>query len=114
MIKSWSKEGAPTLRELCQKFAAARGHFAIVGTPKDVADEMQKWFEAGACDGFNLVPSYFPGGLDDFVEMVVPELQRRGIYRTAYEGTTLRENLEIPRPESRHAAPADKRAAAAS
>jgi alkanesulfonate monooxygenase len=112
MIKAWSKDGAPTLRELCQKFASARGHFAIVGTPSEVVDVMEDWFTTGACDGFNFVPSYFPGGLDDFVDMVVPELQRRGLYRTAYEGTTLRESLGLPRPESRYAAPAIKRAAA--
>jgi FMN-dependent oxidoreductase (nitrilotriacetate monooxygenase family) len=104
MIASWSKEGAPTLRELCQRFASARGHYPIVGTPKDVADEMEHWFKSGACDGFNFVPSYFMGGLTDFVDMVVPELQRRGIYRTAYEGPTLRDVLGLPRPVSRYAA----------
>jgi alkanesulfonate monooxygenase len=110
MIAAWSKDGAPTLRELCQRFAGARGHFAIVGTPNEAADVMENWFTTGACDGFNFVPSYYPGGLDDFVDMVVPELQRRGLYRTAYEGPTLRENLGLPRPVSRHAAPAMKRA----
>ncbi|MEA3028230.1 MAG: hypothetical protein QOF91_3515 [Alphaproteobacteria bacterium] len=114
MISAWSKDGAPTLLELCQRFASARGHFAILGTPGEVAEEMEKWFTTGACDGFNFVPSYFPGGLDDFVAMVVPELQRRGIYRTAYEGTTLRENLGLPVPVSRHAMPAPKAGVAAS
>jgi FMN-dependent oxidoreductase (nitrilotriacetate monooxygenase family) len=114
MIASWSKDGAPTLRELYQRFASARGHFAIVGTPVEVADEMQNWFTTGACDGFNVLPSYYPGGLDDFVDMVVPELQRRGLYRTAYEGATLRENLGLPRPVSRYATPARKRAASTS
>ena len=100
MIKAWSKEGATTLRELCQKFASARGHFSIVGTPTEVVDEMERWFTTGACDGFNFVPPYFPGGLDDFVDLVLPELQRRGLYRTEYEGATLRENLGLLRPES--------------
>jgi hypothetical protein len=63
---------------------------------------MQRWFAGGACDGFNVLPPYYPGGLDDFVAMVVPELQRRGLYRMAYEGPTLRDVLELPRPESRH------------
>ena len=111
MIKSWSKDGAPTLRELCKRFAAARGHFSIVGTPKDVVDQMEQWFTTGACDGYNLVPSYFPGGLDDFVAMVIPELQRRGLFRTAYEGPTLRDILELPKPVSRYAKPEMKRAA---
>ena len=109
MISSWSKDGAPTLRELYQRFASSRGHFAIVGTPGEVADEMEKWFTTGGCDGFNVLPSYYPGGLVDFVDMVVPELQRRGLYRTAYEGVTLRENLGLPRPASRYATAAMKR-----
>ena len=57
---------------------------------------MESWFTTAACDGFNVLPPYFNGGLDDFVDLVVPELQRRGIYRTAYEGTTLRQNLGLP------------------
>ena len=112
MITAWSKDGAPTLRELYQRFASSRGHYSIVGTPHDVAEEMEKWFTTGACDGFNVLPSYYPGGLDDFVDMVVPELQRRGVYRTAYEGSTLRENLDLPRPVSRYAKSAETRAMA--
>jgi FMN-dependent oxidoreductase (nitrilotriacetate monooxygenase family) len=108
MISSWSKDGAPTLRQLYQRFAGSRGHFSIIGTPADAADEMEKWFTSEACDGFNILPSYYPGGLDDFVAMVVPELQRRGIFREAYEGTTLRENLGLRRPSSRYDAPATK------
>jgi len=65
---------------------------------------MQEWFENGACDGFNLIPPMFPGEFDAFVDMVVPELQRRGIYRTAYEGGTLRDRLGLPVPESRYPA----------
>ncbi len=103
MISAWSKAGAPTLRELYQRFASARGHYSIVGTPGEVGEEMERWFTTGACDGFNVLPAYYPGSLDDFVDMVVPELQRRGIFRTAYEGATLRENLELPRPASRYA-----------
>lgn len=108
MIKSWSKTpgasgGEPTLRELCQRFAASRGHYSIIGTPEDVAGEMQRWLDNGACDGFNFVPSVFPTGLDDFVDMMVPELQRRGIFRREYEGPTLRDLLGLRRPVSRYA-----------
>jgi alkanesulfonate monooxygenase len=110
MITAWSKEGAPTLRELYQRFAGSRGHYAIIGTPAEAAEEMAHWFTTGACDGFNFLPSYYPGGLDDFVDMVVPELQRLGVYRTAYEGSTLRENLGLPIPESRYVADRKERA----
>ncbi|MCX7315249.1 MAG: LLM class flavin-dependent oxidoreductase [Alphaproteobacteria bacterium] len=114
MITAWSKDGAPTLRQLIQRFASSRGHYSIVGTPTEVVDEMARWFTTGACDGFNVLPSYYPGGLDDFVDMVVPELQRRGLFRTAYEGATLRENMGLPRPVSRYAAPERKSASGAS
>lgn len=93
-----------TLRQLYQHFAATRGHMVLVGTPSDVVDSMQEWFENGACDGFNLIPPMFPGEFDAFVDMVVPELQRRGIYRTAYEEGTLRDRLGLSVPESRYAA----------
>lgn len=93
-----------TLRQLYQHFAATRGHMVLVGTPADIADSMQEWFEDGACDGFNLIPPMFPGEFDAFVDMVVPELQRRGIYRTAYEPGTLRDRLGLRVPESRYAA----------
>ena len=83
MIKGWSGKGAPTLRELYQRFASSRGHSSIIGTPADVADFMENWVATDACDGFNVLPPYFNGGLADFVDLVVPELQRRGIYRTA-------------------------------
>ncbi|MDB5569267.1 MAG: Nitrilotriacetate monooxygenase [Hyphomicrobiales bacterium] len=99
MISAWSKDGAPTLRELYTRFASARGHFTVVGSPADVADQMEEWFVNGACDGFNFLPATFPGGLDDFVNLVTPELQRRGLFRTAYEGPTLRDILELPVPE---------------
>ncbi len=102
MVKGWAGKGAPTLRELYQRFAGARGHVSIVGNPTDVADFMENWVASDACDGFNLVPPYFNDCLSDFVELVVPELQRRGIYRTAYEGTTLRQNLGLPVPQSRY------------
>jgi alkanesulfonate monooxygenase len=73
---------------------------------------MEEWFTSGAADGFNVLPPFFPNSLDEFVELVVPELQRRGLYRTAYDGPTLRENLGLPRPASRYAGAATKAEAA--
>jgi alkanesulfonate monooxygenase len=73
----------------------------MLGTPQMIADQMQEWLETGGSDGFNIMFPYLPGGLDDFVNLVVPELQRRGIFRTEYEGKTLRENLGLPRPANR-------------
>jgi alkanesulfonate monooxygenase len=64
---------------------------------------MERWFKEGGCDGFNLMPPFLPGGLDDFVELVLPELRRRGLFRTEYEGRTLREHLGLARPASRYA-----------
>ena len=93
-----------TLRQLYQHFAAARGHMVLIGTPSTVVDSMQEWFENGACDGFNIVPSMFPDEFESFVDLVVPELQRRGLYRKAYDGNTLRDLLDLPVPESRYAA----------
>jgi alkanesulfonate monooxygenase SsuD/methylene tetrahydromethanopterin reductase-like flavin-dependent oxidoreductase (luciferase family) len=72
----------------------------MVGTPAEIADTMQSWLETGAADGFNIMFPTVPAGLDDFVELVIPELQRRGIFRREYEGTTLREHLGLPRPEN--------------
>ena len=83
----------PTIRDLYLRSGITGS--ARVGTPADIADAMQELFEAGACDGFNITPATLPGGGEDFVEMVVPELQRRGLFRTEYEGTTLRENLGL-------------------
>ena len=67
-------------------------------TPEQIADQLEEWFINDAADGFNIMPPYLPGGLDDFVELVIPELRRRGLFRTEYEGRTLRENLGLPRP----------------
>jgi FMN-dependent oxidoreductase (nitrilotriacetate monooxygenase family) len=91
-----------TIRQLYQRFAASRGHLCVVGTPGDVADLMAQWFLEGCADGFNVMPPTFPGGLDDFVDLVIPELQRRGLFRDRYEGATLRENLGLKLPRSRY------------
>ena len=91
-----------TLWELCLANAGPRGHVLSIGTPKQVADEMEHWFKDGAADGFNVMPAYLPGSLKDFVDLVIPELQHRGLFRKEYEGMTLRENLGLPKPINRH------------
>ena len=88
-----------TLRDLYNVTAAARGHWVIYGTPKRIADMFEEWFTGGLADGFVIMPAYFPGAFDDFVDKVVPELQRRGLYRTEYAGTTLRSHLGLDRRE---------------
>jgi alkanesulfonate monooxygenase len=89
-----------TVRQLAQRMGG-HGGLAFLGTPKMIADHMEEWLEARASDGFTLQFPYLPEGLDDVVERVIPELQRRGLFRRAYEGATLRENLGVPRPENR-------------
>jgi FMN-dependent oxidoreductase (nitrilotriacetate monooxygenase family) len=90
-----------TLRQLRDIAAGAMGHRLVFGSPEQVADGLEAWFTAGAADGFNIMPPWFPGAFDDFVDQVVPILQKRGLFRTDYEGTTLREHLGLPRPSSR-------------
>jgi FMN-dependent oxidoreductase (nitrilotriacetate monooxygenase family) len=92
-LVEWVRREKPTIRELYSRSGLTGS--ARIGTPADIADGMQEWFEAAACDGFNITPATLPGGGEDFVEMVVPELQRRGLFRTEYEGRTLRENLGL-------------------
>ena len=89
-----------TVRQLAQRLGGHSG-LAMVGTAKTIADEMEEWIATEASDGFTIMFPYLPGGLDDFCDRVVPELQRRGLYRHEYEGTTLRENLGLPRPPNR-------------
>jgi alkanesulfonate monooxygenase SsuD/methylene tetrahydromethanopterin reductase-like flavin-dependent oxidoreductase (luciferase family) len=86
-----------TLRDLYNLTAAARGHWVLPGTPRGIADCLEQWFVEGAADGFNILPPYFPGAFDDFVDLVVPELQRRGLFRLDYEGTTLRDHFGLGR-----------------
>ncbi|MDR3461289.1 MAG: LLM class flavin-dependent oxidoreductase [Beijerinckiaceae bacterium] len=85
------------VRQLAQRLGGYSG-LAFVGTPTTIADQMEEWLVGEGCDGFNVMFPYLPGGLDDFVDKVVPELQRRGLFRREYEGKTLRENLGLPRP----------------
>jgi FMN-dependent oxidoreductase (nitrilotriacetate monooxygenase family) len=89
-----------TVRQLAEHCAQS-GWGEMIGTPQQIADDMQLWLESDACDGFTVMFHTVPEGLNDFVEMVVPELQRRGLFRREYEGTTLRENLGLPRPSNR-------------
>lgn len=88
----------PTMRQLLSKLAGARGHFTFAGTPDQVADQMQDWIEDGVSDGFNLMPPVLPDMLDVFIAEVVPILQRRGLFRSSYDGTTLRSHFGLPRP----------------
>jgi FMN-dependent oxidoreductase (nitrilotriacetate monooxygenase family) len=97
------KQQKPTIRQLYEE-VAGMGGFCLIGTPTQIVDVMQDWFENEACDGFNITPSHLPGGCEDFVELITPELQRRDLFRKEYEGRTLRENLGLNRPVNRHAA----------
>jgi FMN-dependent oxidoreductase (nitrilotriacetate monooxygenase family) len=83
----------PTVRELLGYLAAGGGHATFVGTPEQIADEMDRWVDGGGADGFNLMPPSLPAGIEDFVDLVIPVLQERGLFRTEYAGTTLREHL---------------------
>jgi FMN-dependent oxidoreductase (nitrilotriacetate monooxygenase family) len=91
----------PTLRQLLARLAGARGHFTTAGSPEKIADIMQAWFETGAADGFNLMPPVLPHQLDVFSTEVVPILQKRGLFRTAYDGETLRAHFGLSRPDVR-------------
>ena len=97
-----------SIRQLYTHVAAGFGTRVVVGTAADIADEMEAWVQAGAADGFNICPPVLPVALADFAELVIPELQRRGMFRNEYEGTTLRGNLGLSPPENRYAAGAGK------
>ncbi|MEW9532061.1 LLM class flavin-dependent oxidoreductase [Microbispora sp. NPDC049125] len=101
-----------TIRQLIGRLAGGRGHRVVAGTPEQIADQLQEWFEGGAADGFNIMPPLLPSGLEDFVDHVVPELQARGLFRYEYEGRTLRDRYGLARPAGRHtdAAPAQEAA----
>lgn len=91
-----------TIRELYLRIAGSRGHRIIFGSPSEIADQLIEWVDQEAADGFNLMPPYFPGGFTDFIDLVIPELQKRGVFRTEYEGKTLRENLGLKQVPSRY------------
>ncbi len=98
VLQAKARREGMSLRDLYNLVAAARGHWVLCGSAEDVADTLQLWFESGAADGFNVMPPYFPGAFDDFVDLVIPILQDRGLFRTEYEGTTLRDRLGLARP----------------
>ena len=93
------REERPSLRQLLGKLSGARGHFVMAGTPEQVADVMESWVDNGAADGFNLMPPLLPLMLDVFADEVVPILQRRGRFRTSYQGHTLRHHYGLARPD---------------
>ena len=98
MVVGLVERESVTLRQLLAKLAGARGHFTFAGTPEQVADLIEDWFLDGAADGFNVMPPIFPGMLDAFIDEVVPILRARGLFRTEYAGTTLREHYGLDRP----------------
>lgn len=98
LFANLAKRDGLSIRQLYEKVAGARGHWTLVGTPAHIADQLEHWFTSGAADGFNVLAPTLPHGLSDFAQGVVPELQRRGLFRTAYTGRTLREHLGLARP----------------
>lgn len=100
VILNLVKRDKPTLRQLLGYLAGARGHYVTAGTPEQIADLIEEWFNDGAADGFNIMPPVLPAQLDAFGSEVIPILQRRGLFRTEYEGTTLRDHYGLPRPAS--------------
>lgn len=90
-----------TIRQLIARLGGGRGHRVVAGTAEQIADQLEEWFTGGAADGFNIMPPYLPGGLEDFVDQVVPLLRQRGLFRTEYDGRTLREHYGLKRPAGR-------------
>lgn len=108
MIERLARQDGLNLGQIAHRMLLARGHWTVIGTATQIADEMERWFTGGACDGFNILAPFHPGGLESFVDAVVPELQRRRLFRRAYCGTTLRDHLGLPRPANRFAPSARK------
>ncbi|WP_416763085.1 LLM class flavin-dependent oxidoreductase [Roseateles sp. So40a] len=102
LLTRLGQEDGLTLGQLAMKIAGGRGHLSVIGSVSEVADVLQDWFEHGAADGFNLMPPLLPTGFEAITRLLVPELQRRGLFRTRYEGSTLREHLGLARPASRY------------
>ncbi|WP_135458215.1 LLM class flavin-dependent oxidoreductase [Mycobacterium sp. DL99] len=102
LVKDLASSESLTVRQLIAKLGGGRGHRTFAGTAEQVADNLELWFTAGAADGFNIMPPYLPGGLEDFVEQVVPILQRRGLFRTDYTATTLRGHYGLAHRPSRY------------
>lgn len=98
LLAELAKKENLTIHQLAKYFVRGQGHLFVVGSGEAVADKLSDWFLNGACDGFNVKFPYFPGGIQDFVDYTIPELQNRGLFRTEYEGNTLRENLGLDYP----------------
>jgi FMN-dependent oxidoreductase (nitrilotriacetate monooxygenase family) len=101
LIVDWARRENLTVRQLIGKLGGGRGHRTFTGTPVQVADTIQHYFSNGAADGFNIMPAVLPSGIEAFATKVVPILQERGLFRTGYTGTTLREHYGLPRPANR-------------
>ena len=104
LVADLAKRDKLTIRQLIHRLAGGRGHRTFAGTAIQVADQLEEWFTNGASDGFNVMPPYLPGGLEEFAQQVIPELQRRGLFRTEYSGSTLREHFGLTRPINQYAA----------
>ncbi|WP_138495048.1 LLM class flavin-dependent oxidoreductase [Paenibacillus pinistramenti] len=102
LVMDLARKDGLSIIELGRRLLGARGHMQFVGTPEQLADLMQEWYEGYGCDGFNIMPPVLPGDLNEFVDHVVPVLQRRGLFREEYEGSTLREHLGLKRPAPGH------------
>ncbi|KLL10881.1 LLM class flavin-dependent oxidoreductase [Protofrankia coriariae] len=101
LVSELARRDGLNLRQLIARLGGGRGHRVFAGTPEQIADQLEEWFTQDAADGFNIMPPFLPGGLTDFVDLVVPILQRRGLFRTEYTGRTLREHYGLPRPTNR-------------
>ena len=113
VVRGIIERDRPTLRELLHRLAGGRGHWVVAGAPDQIADQIQSWFENGAADGFNVMPPWLPGGLELFADEVVPILRQRGLFRTEYTGSTLRDHYGLPRPDSQYSGSAGDVAAEA-
>lgn len=100
VVASMARRENLTIRQLYQRISGASGHRSLWGTPSQIADQFEQWVSEGAADGFNILPPNLPDSMNDFVDMVVPELQRRGLFRTEYEGSSLRDRLGLEKPKN--------------
>ena len=104
VIHDMAKRDNLNIRQTYERVIASMGHVMMIGSGKDIADQMEDWYKSKACDGFNIHIPHQPGGLTNFVDLVIPELQKRGIFRTEYKGSTLRERMGLPIPPNPHLA----------